>query len=69
MLVGKDPSQIIIAEKDLKIGVLPGGMVSGAPSVSLVFPLDDGKVVFAETSYRLFMAAAKAFAAKYGWPE
>ena len=24
--------------------------------------------VFAETSYALFMAAARAFAARYGWP-
>jgi hypothetical protein len=68
MLKGRDPSKIIEAEKDISIGVLPAGMQSGLPSVSFGIDLPDGRTLFAETSYALFMAAAKAFAARYGWP-
>ena len=69
MLNGTPPEKIIVAEKDMKIGVLSGGMISGKPSVSFGIELADGRVVFAETSYALFMTAAKAFAARYGWPD
>jgi len=64
-----DPSNIVIASKDMSIGVLEGGMTSGKPSVSMAFELPDGKTVFAETSLALFLTTARAFAAKYGWPE
>ena len=69
MLKGVDPSIIIEAKKDISVGVLESGMQSGKPSVSFSFELPDGRVVFAETSYALFMACARAFAARYGWPE
>lgn len=68
MLKGRDPKSIIEADKNIAIGVLPGGMQSGRHSVSFGFELPDGRTVFAETSYALFMACAKAFAARYGWP-
>lgn len=68
MMQGVDRSKIVEAEKDISIGVLSAGMKSGQPSVSFSFELPDGSVVFAETSYALFMACAKAFAARYGWP-
>jgi hypothetical protein len=41
-------------------------MSSGKPSVSIMFELPDGKIVFAETSLALFLAAAQTFAAKQG---
>ena len=68
MMQGVDRSKIVEAEKDISIGVLSSGMKSGQPSVSFSFELPDSSVVFAETSYALFMACAKAFAARYGWP-
>ncbi len=69
MMKDVDRSKIVEANKDISIGILDGGMQSGKPSVALSFELPDGKVVFAETSYALFMTCAKAFAARYGWPE
>lgn len=69
MMKDVDRSKIIEADKDISVGVLDAGMASGKPSVSFSFELPDGRVVFAETSYALFMACAKAFAARYGWPE
>lgn len=50
----------------MKVSALKGGMESGAPSVHFVIPLEDGSVVFLETSMRLFLAAAEAFKARYG---
>jgi hypothetical protein len=40
-------------------------MASGKPSVMLRIDLPDGRVVLAETSLRLFAAAAHAFASNY----
>jgi hypothetical protein len=68
MMADTDRGKVIVAEKDIKLGVLPGGMTSGMPSISMAIPLEDGRVVLAETSYRLFMMAAEAFATRYGWP-
>lgn len=51
------------------VSALAGGMSSGAASVALRCTLEDGSVVYAETSLRLFLAAARAFAARYGWDE
>jgi hypothetical protein len=67
MLEGVSPEDVIHLRNTLEIGVLEGGMQSGKPSVAFAFTLPDGKKVFAETSLKLFQAAAKAFAAKYGW--
>ena len=49
----------------IQVALLDAGMQSGRPSVSIRFDLPDGKTVVAETSLRLFAAAARAFAAKY----
>jgi hypothetical protein len=69
MLEGIPRENVIIADNDIKIGGLAGGMTSGKPSISFAITLPDGKVVFAETSMRLFHTAAKAFASKYGWQD
>jgi hypothetical protein len=50
------------------IAGLPGGMVSGKPSIMFVFDLPDGRWVFAETSLALFLNAADGFVAYYGDP-
>lgn len=52
----------------IQIGALAGGMTSGEPSVAIRLDLPDGRTVVAELSLRLFMAAAHAFAARYGDP-
>lgn len=48
------------------IAALPGGMRSGRPSVAIRIDLDGQRVVFVETSLRLFLAAADALRARYG---
>lgn len=45
---------------------LPGGMASGKASVAFIIPLEDGSVVFAETSLSVFLGAARAFRGRYG---
>jgi hypothetical protein len=52
----------------ISIGGLPRGMVSGLASVAIRLDLPDGRVILTETSMRLFLTAAKALAAIYGWP-
>lgn len=47
---------------------LQGGMASGKPSVAVLVQLDDGSVVFAETSLALLVSAARAFVARHGDP-
>lgn len=49
----------------IQVAVLEGGMKSGRPSVAFRIDLPDGKVVIAETTARLFCAAARAIMAKY----
>lgn len=49
-----------------RVGCLPGGMTSGAPSFELAVRLPDGRVVFAETSWRMMRAAVRALEAR--WP-
>jgi len=51
-----------------EVAVLEGGMDSGAPSVAFRFDLPDGKVVFAQTSLKLFLSAADLFKVKFGDP-
>ncbi len=53
----------------ITVGALAAGMTSGKPSVAILLTLPDGKTVFAETSMALFHAAARAFAARYGWQD
>lgn len=49
----------------IRILALSGGMTSGRPSIAIGIELPDGRVVVAETGMRLFLAAAKAFEARY----
>src|SRR5262245_29180425 len=60
-----DASKVIHIQ-DFAVTALEAGMESGRPSVAFIFELPDGKVVFAETSMRLFQLAAQAFKTKYG---
>jgi hypothetical protein len=53
---------------DIGVGALDAGMTSGLPSVALFIPLPDGRVVFAETSLRLFLTAADLLLARFGDP-
>ncbi len=53
-------------QSEIVMTVLEHGMKSGAPSVALVIPLEDGSVVFAETSAKLILTAAAAIKGKYG---
>ena len=53
------------ASPPIQVAILDGGLTSGRPSVALRIDLPDGKYVIAETSARLFCAAAKAIIAKY----
>lgn len=48
--------------RNITVASLDGGMASGKPSVALLIHLDDGSVVFAETSLELFVAAGRALA-------
>lgn len=45
----------------IEIAMLRNGTTSGKPSLSIRMNLPDGKVVLAETTLALFVAAARAF--------
>lgn len=47
----------------IEIAMLKNGTVRGKPSLSIRINLPDGKVVLAETTLDLFLAAARAFEA------
>lgn len=47
------------------VAALPIGTVEGAPSVSVRIALPDGTQVIAQTTLRLFLIAARMFAATY----
>jgi hypothetical protein len=49
----------------IQVALLDKGMTSGRPSVTIRIDLPDGRVVLAETSLRLFVAAGRGFAARY----
>jgi hypothetical protein len=49
--------------KPIQIALLKAGMGSGKSSVTIRIDLPDGKIVLAETSLALFIAAAEALAA------
>ena len=66
--MARPPTYAMLRERERKpVAALDGGMTSGRPSVMLRFGLPDGRTVLAETSMRLFLTAARAFAARYGW--
>jgi hypothetical protein len=51
--------------KPIQVALLDGGMTSGRPSVTFRIDLADGRTVLTETSLRLFVSAARVFAARY----
>jgi hypothetical protein len=62
----KQEGRLVHVSDEMTITALAGGMTSGATSVALIVKLPDGRMVFAETSLRLLLAAADAFRARYG---
>lgn len=64
-LRGKEIIQLA-DEAAIRLGALPGGMKSGRTSVSLIFPLPDGRFVFAQTSLGLLQGAVRGFTIVYG---
>jgi hypothetical protein len=59
------PAKVIHLTNEIEVGSLEAGMESGKPSVVFVFTLPDGRVVMAETSLELFVAAANGLAAAH----
>lgn len=47
----------------MRIGILGGATHHGHPAVAMLLTDTEGKTIIAWTTYRLFRAAAKAFAA------
>lgn len=58
-LVGK----VQVTGRVARIGVLPNGTTSGAPSVAIVIEMPDGTFVIGETTWNAFNVAARALAA------
>ena len=56
---------IRVPPENLALATLDAGMASGRPSLAIRVDLPDGKVVFVETSVKLFLVAAAAIRAKY----
>jgi hypothetical protein len=55
----------IVQGRIAKVVGLDDGMVSGKPSVGFFIEMPDGRLVFAETSYALFEAAAAAMRGRW----
>jgi hypothetical protein len=64
-LKGLAADQIIQGEVDT-MAVLPGGMVSGKPSVVITAKLPDGRAVLLEISLSMLQMATAAFTVRYG---
>jgi hypothetical protein len=58
-----------LAETEIGMAVLAGGMMSGRESVAFRFRLPSGRDVIAETSWRALATAVQAIAARHGWPD
>ena len=56
-----DPKDLLHGQL-VSIGLLRNGTTEGRASVALVVRLDDGRMVMAETTWRLFNTAARALA-------
>ena len=63
-LVGKE----IIHATTIAVAVLPDGMRTGKPSVSIRIDLENGQHVIAETSLALLLTCADSARARYGDP-
>jgi hypothetical protein len=69
VLAGIDRDKLIHITEPIEVAALHHGMESGRPSVAFLIPLPDGRTVVAETSMQLFHAAARGFAARFGWQD
>lgn len=56
----------VVHGKIVKVVGLDDGTTRGNPSVGFFIELPDGKVVFTETTYRLFNMAAAAMRGRWG---
>lgn len=52
-----------------KMAALDDGTSEGHPSVAIVVEGRDGKIIIAQTTWRLFYTACTALIARYGIPE
>lgn len=60
------PDLIGVEEAELEaVAAMPNGTAKGRPIVGLRIKLPDGSYVVAQTTLRLFNAAARAFDARY----
>lgn len=64
---GREAVHLANDAQPMRVCGLADGMASGAPSVAIGIDLGD-RVVIAETSLALFLAAAAALRARYGEP-
>lgn len=64
-LLGMDVIHLGNDAPPVQIALLDQGMMSGHPSVTIRIDIGNNKAVVAETSARLFVAAARAVAARY----
>lgn len=58
----------VIHTTSAQVAALPGGMQSGATSVTFRFDLADGQVVICETSLKMLLTIADGLKARYGDP-
>jgi hypothetical protein len=59
-----DSKSVEMTQEPIGVALLKGGMVSGKPSVTIRIDLPGDRVVLAETSLDLFVAAARAMTAR-----
>ena len=59
------PDDVIRLSSGFTLSAMPGGMADGATSCALRFDLPDGRVVVAETSLALLVAAVRALQVRY----
>jgi hypothetical protein len=64
----RPPEDVIHITTPISVAALEGGMESGATSVAIRLDLPDGRVVIAETSLALFLAAGRAIVARFPSP-
>jgi hypothetical protein len=63
--MGTDRVVVLPDEALVQLAMLREGTVGNRPSVTIRLDLPDGRVVLAQTSLRLFLAAAEVFRAAW----
>jgi hypothetical protein len=56
-----DVPQIHLAGRIVRAAFLPGGTVKGAPTVEILVELPDGRLIHANTTWKLWEAATDVF--------